>query len=101
MDSLSISKKFSAQPLVYEVLWKTLLYTILVLLFRIMEEFIPLWLKYGDFGTALDNFAEEISWPYVWATQIMLIAFITLYNVFAAMNRHFGAANVRRAMFGK
>jgi len=101
LDSLAIANKFSTKPLIYEVLWKTLLYTVLVIIFRILEELIPLWSKYGDLGTAVDNLTEEVSWPYIFATQIMLVVIIILYNVFTTLDRHFGEGTVRSAMFGE
>jgi hypothetical protein len=74
---------FRQKRLIYNVVWKTSLYVIIVLLFQCIEELIPLISKYGAILTAGEHLFEEIKWPRFWATHILLILFLIAYNVTA------------------
>jgi hypothetical protein len=80
-DALPFVNWFRQKRLIYNVAWRTLLYVILVLLFQFLEELIPLISKYGAVSTASEHLIEEIIWPRFWATHILLIVFLGIYNV--------------------
>ena len=71
---------FSEKRLIYNVVWRTFLYAIVVLLFQILEELISLVSKYGAVSTASEHLIEEIKWNRFWAIHILLIMFLILYN---------------------
>lgn len=62
VEALPIARLFSGK-LWFHVLWKTLLYNLVVLIFRFIEEIIPLIRKHGDLLTAATQLYREISWP--------------------------------------
>ena len=80
-DALPFVNWFSQKRLIYNVAWRTFLYVIVVLLFQFLEELIPLISKYGAGSMALEHLIEEITWPRFWATHILLIVFLVIYNV--------------------
>ena len=67
---------FSEKRLIYNVVWRTFLYAIVVLLFQILEELISLVSKYGAVSTASEHLIEEIKWNRFWAIHILLIMFL-------------------------
>ncbi len=98
-DKLPFLNRLSGLPLVFTVLWKTAIYAVLVLVFRCIEELVPLLSKYGGLG-AIDHFVSEVSWPHFWALQIWLIVALILYNTVSELDRHFGEGSVRKALLG-
>ena len=80
-DALPFVNWFRQKRLIYNVAWRTFIYGILVVLFQFLEELIPLLSKYGTVSTTLEHVIEEITWPRFWATHILLIVFLGIYNV--------------------
>ncbi len=80
-DALPFVNWLSQKRLIYNVIWRTLLYVIIVLLFLFLEELIPLISKYGAITTASEHLIEEIKWTRFWATLILIILFLVIYNV--------------------
>ena len=62
VDALPIASLFSG-TLIFQMLWRTLLYGSVTLLFRLVEEFIPLALHHGGLNAAVAALYEEVSWP--------------------------------------
>ena len=81
VDALPFLNWFPQKRLIYNVAWKTLFYAIIVLLFQFLEELIPLISKYGAISTASEHLIQEIKWPRFWATHILLIVFLFVYNL--------------------
>lgn len=71
-NKLPWTDRFSGKPLLIGALWKTAIYTLLCLAFRLIEEFVPLVAKYDGVMIALQHFLEEVSWPHFWALQIWM-----------------------------
>jgi hypothetical protein len=85
VDSLPLYEWFSQKRLIYNIAWRIFLYLIIVVFFQFIEELIPLISKYGTLSTAREHLIEEIKWPRFWATHIILIIFITFYNLATAV----------------
>ena len=98
-DALPLFKWFKNR-MVMNVIWRTLLYMCIILLFQFLEELIPLWSKYGDFNTALSNFNEEVVWLRFWATHIILLLFISFYCFSTALITVIGHEKFVNVFFG-
>ena len=85
VDALPLSNWFCQKRLIYNVVWRIILYSIIVLLFQFFEELIPLISKYGAIITASEHVNEEIIWPRFWAAHIVLLLFLVVYNVVTAV----------------
>lgn len=96
-DKLSFTTVFSGRPLIFSVIWKTLIYGVLTFVFRCIEELIPLWSKYGELRAAAGHLIDEVSWPHFWALQIWLFVALILYNAITALEGYFGAGSMRKA----
>jgi hypothetical protein len=99
-DKLPFISLFATKPLMFTVLWKTLNYSILFLVFRCIEEIIPLVSKYGSLGGASEHLIDEVSWPHFWAIQIWLIVSLLLYTLISEFVGLFGAEKFKKALFG-
>lgn len=99
VEALPLARLFPAQKLV-QILWKTLLFTAVALLFRFVEELVPLVSKYGSVPAAADRAREEIHWPLFWVVGLWILGSLALYCVAAELVRAVGPERVRDALFG-
>ena len=100
-DSMSLTHRFGTHPLIYSVLWKTVVYGAFVLLFRCLEEFVPLWIKHPTLGVAYAHVRSDVSWPMFWAIQIWVSVGLLLYNSLREMDRYFGTGSMKKAFLGQ
>ena len=70
-------------------------------LFRLIEELIPLFSKYGSLGRAGSHLFEEIVWPQFWAIQIWLYMSLVLYCSAVELIRILGKDRVKEIFFGR
>ena len=98
-EQLPIARLFSRRML-YNILWKTLLFGAVAVLFRFIEELVPLIAKHHGLVTAAAHLFEEVSWPHFWVLQMWLYASLLLYCLVAELVRMVGAAQVKRMLLG-
>ncbi len=92
---------FQNRPRIYNMLWRTALYTFASLVVRICELIIRFSLKHGSVSEAYHHLVNNFDWPRFWAVQIWLA---TLFLVFAALqeiNRALGEGRLWAIFFNK
>ena len=99
-NKVPVVNLFQKKPLIFNVLWKTLIYGLLTFVFRYLEELIPLIVKHGSLINARVHLIGEISWPHFWAFQIWLMVALLLYCSFLELLSEFGAGKVKEVFFG-
>lgn len=99
VENLPIARLFSSR-LVFSALWKTLLFGAVTLLFRFIEELIPLISKHQGFVTAILRLHEEVSWPQFWVFQLWLFSALLLYCLVSELARMIGAEKIKGMIFG-
>jgi len=99
VEKLPIARLFSGRML-SNILWKTLLFSAVSVLFRFVEEFIPLIAKHNSLITAVMHLIEEVSWPRFWVLQMWLCSSLLLYCLAAELVRMMGAAKVKEMLLG-
>lgn len=99
VEKLPIARLFSGRTL-YNILWKTLLFSAVSLLFRFVEELIPLIAKYNGLVTAAAHLLEEVSWPHFWVLQMWLYASLLLYCLTSELAHMIGAVKVKGMLLG-
>ena len=99
-DKLPFIKVFSDKPLIFSVLWKTMIYGVMGFVFRCIEELIPLLSKHEGFGAAVEHFISGVSWPQFWALQIWLMLALVFFNSVSELDKYFGAGSMRKAFLG-
>lgn len=85
----------------YQVLWKAFLYSVVVLLFRILEEAIPLFAKHDGVITAAKAMYDEVAWPLFWVVALWTTGGLVLYSLAAELVEALGAARIKEILFGK
>ncbi len=99
VDKLPFVDLFRRRPLVYNILWKTGFYWSFALLFRFLEELIPLIGKHGGLAETLNALVEEIVWPHFWGLQLWLLVFLAQYCLASELIRALGAQKVKQLFF--
>ena len=99
-DKLPFIDRFHNKPLAYSVIWKLIIYGAIVLLFRYIEELIPMISKYGSVISANQHLVAELPWPLFWALQIWLLVTLLFYCSGTELVRAIGAAKLMEMFFG-
>lgn len=100
-DQLPFINLFSKKPLIYNILFKTLLYSLFLGISRFMIRFIPHALAAGH-GPLEDFklFKVTFDWNLFWAVQVFYLLFLFIYVAFSELANYFGSKNIKQALFG-
>jgi hypothetical protein len=99
-DALPFINRFPEKPLIYNVVWKTIIYILAAFLVRLAEHLVPLVIKYGGFREAIARLAEEIVWPHFWIIYLWLSVLLFVYCALRELIRAIGRDQVLRLFFG-
>jgi hypothetical protein len=99
-DALPFVNRFPAKPLIYNVVWKTLMYVVAALIVHYLEHLIPVWWRVGSLTAANRQLLDEVVWPHFWAIQLWLLVLLFLYCSLRELVRALGPGVVRRMFFG-
>jgi hypothetical protein len=97
-DALPITRRFARRAPLVSIAWKSLVYGLIVLAFRYLEELIPLWRESGAFVTAHRQLLAETSWPHFWAVTLWIAFALVLYALGAELVRALGRERVIRLL---
>jgi hypothetical protein len=99
-DALPLFKWFRDHRLIYNVVWRTALYMSIIVIFQVLEEFIPLISKYGGFASASEHFIADVDGLRFWATHIILVVFLIFYSFATALINVVGIDRFFAVFFG-
>lgn len=99
VDALPLSRLSSGKRMV-QVLWKTVLYSAVTLLFRFAEELIPLVSAHGGVVPAARAMADEVSWPLFAVLSLWVFGGLFLYALASELVESLGPDKVRAMLFG-
>lgn len=98
-DHFALVNRFPVKPLIYNVLWKTLIYFVAAFAFRYLEHLIRFWRRSADFAEANRRLFEEIVWPHFWAVQLWLLVLLFIYCAFRELVRALGRERIIAMFF--
>ena len=99
-DHLPFINRFPDKPLIYNILWKTLIYWLVVFVVRYIEHYIPYLKTHGDLWQAHLYLVGDVEWRRFFAIQIWLLVLFIFYSVLFEFVRILGQARVRKMFFG-
>ena len=100
VDLLPFVNQFPEKPLIYNVVWKTILYLIAALVVRYVEHLVHFVRQYGDFAAANRHLIDEVVWPHFWFVQIWLLVLFLAYCTLRELVRALGRDRIRQMFFG-
>ena len=99
VDHTPFVNKFPDKPLIYNIVWKTFIYVLAVMLARYLERFIPFLQEDGGFTEAHLHLMNEIVWPRFLAIQIWFMVLFFLYSVLVELVRVLGKERMVKLFF--
>ncbi|CAM2154321.1 conserved membrane protein of unknown function [Pararobbsia alpina] len=99
-NMLPFINRFPEKPLVWNVSWKTLIYTLVALVVHYLEHLYDYWKETHAFAAANHKLLLEMNWPHFWAIQILLFTLIANYCVLAEISRIVGRERFLAMFFG-
>jgi len=100
-DHLPFINRFPDKPLIYNVLWKTLMYMVVVVIVRYFEHFIPAFREYGEIAAAHKHLLDEFAWRRFIAILILLLVLFLFYSALVELVRALGKDRMRKMFFGQ
>lgn len=89
-DGIPFINKYPDKPLIYNVVWKTILYILVAFLVRFLEYLLPLWWQHRNLILAFEHLRAETIWPHFWVIQIWLFCLFFVYVSFRELARTLG-----------
>jgi hypothetical protein len=101
IDSVPFIDAFSNKPLVYNTLWKTMIYSLAGLAFRLVEILIPLIVEHKKLAPAYRDLLVGTDWPRFWAVQIWVVLLFFFFVLSQGFIQAIGRERVRQLFFGR
>lgn len=102
VDHLTITHVFKKKPLAYVILWKTLLYWIILLIVRLLIRFAPIffWSK-ETLAWDFSQLFHEINWNLFISIHVYYLMLLFIFVTFQELAFKIGTAKMRQLFFGK
>jgi hypothetical protein len=100
-DMLPLINRYPDKPLVYNVVWKTVIYVLIATLLHYLERLVDFWRQAGSLVAGNQKLLAEIVWPHFWAIEIILVVLILMYNTMHELVRVIGRDKVVEMFFGR
>lgn len=101
IDSLPLTDLFPNKPLIYNIVWKLFFYSTFVMLFRMAELALHLFIfHHKNVNAVYHILLTEICSPIFWSAQMIIILALTGFIVFTEITNKIGADKMKRMLFG-
>jgi hypothetical protein len=91
--------RFPEKPLVYNIVWKTVIYYAAATFIHYLERLYDFGKEAGGIAAGNEKLLSEIVWPHFWALQIVLLVVILNYCVIRELGRVLGERRMIRMFF--
>ena len=92
--------RYPDRPLVYNVAWKTLIYSAVATVLHYLERLIDFWREAGSFMAANRLMLAKMVWAHFWAIELVIVVLVLDYCVIAEFARALGPKELRQMFFG-
>jgi hypothetical protein len=100
VDMLPWINRYPTKPLIYNVVWKTVLYLLAASVIHYLERLIDFARHAGGIIAGNEKMLAHMVWPHFWATEILLLVLILMYCTARELVRVIGREKVLRLFFG-
>ena len=98
-DMVPFINRYPEKPLIYNVVWKSVIYMLVATLLHYLERLIEFWRQSGSFVAANRELSEKIIWPHFWAVEIVIGILVVAYCTVTELSRAIGHDNLRDIFF--
>lgn len=99
-DKIRPLNQYPRRPLIWNVILKTVVFGVIVLLFFFAEEILRQAKASGGIAAGWRRLEADIIWPAFWAREIWLTVLLLFYCIASELARVLGAAKVKEIFFG-
>lgn len=100
VEALPIARLSSSRR-IFQILWKTLLFGVVTLLFRFLEELLPFVAKHGGVVSASRAMLGEVSWTLFTVLALWILGGLFFYALASELVRAVGPDKVMEALFSE
>ncbi len=101
VDKLPFVNRFPEKPLIYNTLWKSLIYFLSALLIHYLMQVIPLLIKHESLMEASKHLFDGIVWSRFWLIQMWLTVLFIIYCAMRELIRVVGRDKFVHMFFGR
>jgi hypothetical protein len=98
-NALPFFRRFDTAPIIQPILFKTLIYCLVVLIVRFIEKLVKYLLAGGTFDGISDYVENHFSWNRFIAIQIWVFILFLIYTIAAELNSLFGSGELAKILF--
>ena len=100
-DAMPFLRRFDNAPLIYPVLFRTIVYTLFVFVARLIEAFVHYLVQGGILGGArfIEHLVGTFSWSHLIAVQLWLLVLFLIYVMASELNQLFGDGELFKVFF--
>jgi hypothetical protein len=99
-DMLPVINRYPGKPLIYNVVWKTVMYLLAASVIHYLERLIDFSRHAGGIIAGNEKMLAQMVWPHFWAVEILLFVLILMYCTARELVRVIGREKVLRLFFG-
>src|SRR5580698_2416271 len=94
-------RRFDHRPLIYPILFKTVIYTLLVFVARLIEALIHYLVEGGVLGHGgfIADLVDRFSWAHFAAIQLWIFVLFLIYVGVSEVNQRLGPGRLRALLF--
>jgi hypothetical protein len=98
---LPFLRRFDTAPLIRPILFKTVVYAVVVFLVRVLEKIVEYWLGGGTIVGIPDYVANHFSWHYHAAVQIWIFVLFFIYTSASELDARLGRGELAKIFFAR
>lgn len=99
VDKVRVIDKFRGGPLIWPVLYKSIFYSVVVLIVRIVEKVVGFTIDAGGFGPAFQNLLLDFTWHRFVAIHLWIFVCFLVYVTATEFNALVGQGQLFRLFF--
>jgi hypothetical protein len=99
-DLLPAINRYPDKPLIYNILWKTVIYSAMATAIHYLEHLVDFWRQAHSFVAGNRLLLERIVWAHFWAIEIIIVVLVFNYCLITELARAMGPNKLWQMMFG-
>ena len=100
VDMLPFVNRYPHKPLIYNIMWKTLIYVLAALAVRYIEHLLPFIERYDSLLLAHQHLLEKVIWAHFWVIQIWLLVYFLMFCTLRELIRALGRDKISALFLG-